>query len=242
MNTSSHVIGVLGASGGLGASVLTCALAVRAAEAGLSALTVDGDRLGGGLDVTMGLEQESGLRWPDLARVRGEVDGHQLLARLPRADSVPVLSFDRARDVELSPEPVRGVLSGLRAACQVVSIDLPSPGTPLFECWLEACTDVVLLAGSDPRGLAGACAVAPHVGHARHPRLCVRTDGSSDDLATVVASGVDLPLAAVLRHERGLDADLWHGLAPGVDRRGPVAGAADELLAQVVTGVSDRVA
>jgi secretion/DNA translocation related CpaE-like protein len=242
MNTSSQVIGVLGASGGLGASVLTCAIAVRAAAAGLSALAVDGDRFGGGLDVTMGLEQQTGLRWPDLARVRGEVDGDQLLSRLPWGETVPVLSFDRSRDVELSAEPVRGVISGLRAACEVVSVDLPAPGAPLFGCWVEACADVVLLAGSDPRGLAAACAVAPHVCHdSRRTWLCVRVDRHFGDLAPVIAEGVDLPLSTVLRHERGLDADLWHGLAPG-DRRGPVAGAADELLAQLVTGASGMVA
>ena len=77
------VVGVAGGSGGVGASVLVAALGVRAVTAGRTAVCVDGQRLGGGLDVTLGLEQERGLRWPDLAGVRGQVDGRELLRRLP---------------------------------------------------------------------------------------------------------------------------------------------------------------
>src|SRR5665647_2748950 len=57
---TAHVIGVVGGSGGVGASVLTAAIAVRAAQADLRLVCLDGDRLGGGLDVTLGIEQEPG--------------------------------------------------------------------------------------------------------------------------------------------------------------------------------------
>src|SRR6185436_12518775 len=99
METTAHIIGVVGGSGGVGASVLTAAIAVRAAQAGLRVACMDGDRLGGGLDVTLGIEQEHGVRWPDLAGARGRIDGPELLRRLPCVDGVHVLSFDRARDV-----------------------------------------------------------------------------------------------------------------------------------------------
>ena len=48
--TTAYIIGVAGGSGGVGASVLTAAIAVRAAQAGLRPIALDGDRLGGGLD------------------------------------------------------------------------------------------------------------------------------------------------------------------------------------------------
>ncbi|MGZ4743893.1 MAG: P-loop NTPase [Oryzihumus sp.] len=69
--TAAHVIGVVGGSGGVGATVLAAALATRAAATGRTVACVDGDVLGGGLDVTFGLEQEPGLRWPDLAAALG---------------------------------------------------------------------------------------------------------------------------------------------------------------------------
>jgi Mrp family chromosome partitioning ATPase len=62
----ASIIEVVGGSGGVGASVLSAAIAVRAAQAGLRSVAVDGDRLGGGLDVTLGIERERGARWPDL--------------------------------------------------------------------------------------------------------------------------------------------------------------------------------
>jgi Mrp family chromosome partitioning ATPase len=46
MNTA-RIIGVAGGSGGVGASVPTAAIAVRAAKAGLRSVVLDGDRLGG---------------------------------------------------------------------------------------------------------------------------------------------------------------------------------------------------
>src|SRR5450631_1321486 len=71
MKTASIVGVVVGGSGGVGASVLSAAIAVRAAQAGLRSVAVDGDRLGGGLEVTLGIVRERGARWPDLAGARG---------------------------------------------------------------------------------------------------------------------------------------------------------------------------
>src|SRR5664279_5171475 len=50
------VIGVASGSGGVGVSVLTVAIAVRAARAGMRPVCLDGDRLGGGLDVILALD------------------------------------------------------------------------------------------------------------------------------------------------------------------------------------------
>ena len=52
-----------GRPAGSGASVLATAVAVRAARAGVDVVLVDGCPLGGGLDVVLGAEQESGIRW-----------------------------------------------------------------------------------------------------------------------------------------------------------------------------------
>lgn len=242
MDTSSHVVGVLGASGGLGASSLTSALALRAGDAGRGAVVVDGVRLGGGVDVTMGLEQEDGLRWPDLARVRGAVDGGQLLGRLPATGRVRALSFDRTRPSRPSPQAVRSVLAGLGAACPLVAVDLPSPDSALWDCLLELCSKVVLLAGSSPQALAAATAMAPHACDGPRACVCVRTATGADELAEIVAAGVGLPLAAVLHHERGLDTGLWRGLPPGSDRRGALAEAADDVLAWLALGAHTEVA
>jgi septum formation inhibitor-activating ATPase MinD len=68
-------------------------VAVRAAAAGRSSVVVDLDRLAGRLDVVLGIEQEEGWRWPDLAEVSGVVDGWQLLRQLPSVGGALALSF-----------------------------------------------------------------------------------------------------------------------------------------------------
>ena len=65
--TAGLIVGVTGARGGAGASILASMLALTAARQGLRPLLVDGDPLGGGLDLMLGLEQADGLRCSGLA-------------------------------------------------------------------------------------------------------------------------------------------------------------------------------
>jgi MinD-like ATPase involved in chromosome partitioning or flagellar assembly len=88
-----NVIAFVPATGGTGSTTLAAAVAVRAAAAGRTSVVVDLDRLSGRLDVVLGIEQEEGWRWSDLAGVSGVVDGRALLRQLPWADGAAALSF-----------------------------------------------------------------------------------------------------------------------------------------------------
>jgi secretion/DNA translocation related CpaE-like protein len=235
MNTA-QIIGVVGGSGGVGASVLTAAIAVRAAQAGLRPVCVDGDRLGGGLDVTLGIEQEPGVRWPDLAGARGRVDGPELRRRLPSVGGVGVLSFDRGRDLTLDVEVLREVLLALSSAVDVVVIDLPPPDHEIFATMAPLVDVVLLLAGSGICDLAGASAIAGHLSQAAPDVwLCLRTNGKGTHFADTVAGALDLPLLAVVREELSLESDVLHGIPPGSSAKGALAVAADTILARCLT-------
>jgi secretion/DNA translocation related CpaE-like protein len=232
---TAHIIGVVGGSGGVGASVLTAAIAVRAVQAGRRSACLDGDRLGGGLDVTLGIEQEQGVRWPDLAGARGRIDGPELLSRLPSVDGVSVLSFDRARDVQLGADTVVEVFQALSVAVDLVVVDLPRPDHEVFAALAPAVDAMVLLAGSGIRDLAGASAIAEHLIRAcTDVWLCLRTNGHGGHFADTVAGALDLPLLAVVREEPTLAADVLHGVPPGSSPKGALAAAADKVLAQCV--------
>jgi len=234
---TAHIIGVVGGSGGVGASVFTAAIAIRAAQTGLRPVCLDGDRLGGGLDVTLGIEQERGVRWPDLAGARGRLDGPELLRRLPSVDGVGVLSFDRARDVPLAAELVRDVLLALSAAADLVVVDLPRPDHEIFAALTPSVDTLVLLAGSGVSDLAGASAVAEHLVRACPSTwLCLRTSGRGSHFADTVAGALDLPLLAVVREEPSLAADLLHGIPPGSSVKGALAAAAEAVLGRCVAG------
>jgi len=235
--TTAHIIGVVGGSGGVGASVLTAAIAVRGAQGGLRPVCVDGDRLGGGLDVTLGIEQERGVRWPDLAGARGRIDGAELLRGLPRVDGVAVLAFDRARDVQLSAEVAHEVLHSLSVAADLVVIDLPRPDHDVFGALAPSIDAMVLLAGSGVRDLAGASTIAEHLIRAcPDVWLCLRTTGKGSHFADTVAGALDLPLLAMVREEPSLAADVLHGIPPGTSPRGALAAAADQVLARCLGG------
>jgi len=235
--TTAHIIGVVGGSGGVGASVLTAAIAIRAAQAGLRPVCLDADRLGGGLDVTLGIEQEHGVRWPDLAGARGRIDGPELLRRLPSVDGVCVLSFDRARDVQLAAETVHEVLHALSAAADLVVVDLPRPDHEVFAALAPSVDAMILLAGSGICDLAGASAMAQYlIRTCPDLWLCLRTSGKGSHFADTVAVALDLPLLAVVREEPSLAADVLHGIPPGSSAKGALAAAADRVLAQCVVG------
>ena len=81
------VVAVIGGRGGAGASVFATALAHAAADA----LLVDVDPWGGGIDLVLGSEAQSGLRWPDLALQGGRLNYAALreaLATIPRRQRV----------------------------------------------------------------------------------------------------------------------------------------------------------
>jgi hypothetical protein len=242
---ATPVLGVLGASGGLGASTLATALAVAATRdltaSGLpAAVAVDGALGGGGLDTTACAEHQPGLRWPDLADVRGEVCGADLVAELPRcAGGARVLAA--APGAPPPQEVVSSVVQAVRAVAGLVVVDLPGTGSAgaepggggAAEPLLDACDAVLLLAGVTPRHLADAVATRTRLA-ARLPDgavlLVVRGGPRSRDLATAMADHLGLALAGCWRDDRSVVLDAERGRAPGERPRSGLASLSGRLL------------
>ena len=100
-----RVIGVRGAHGGIGTSTLAIGIALAAARSGSRVLLVDADVCSGGIDVLLGIESESGMRWPDLVASRGRIIPSELDAALPQVNGVSVLSWGRE---SICPVPDEG--------------------------------------------------------------------------------------------------------------------------------------
>jgi hypothetical protein len=224
-----RVIGVLGASGGLGASTLAVALALRAARRRGVSACVDGDLWGGGLDVTACLEHLPGLRWGDLGEASGELDGAALLRALPCGDGVCVLA---AGGEPPGPQVVRAVVPALSRICAVTVLDLGRAGLGVGDGGLlDCCTHLVLLAGTTARGLADGVAAAGHVGSSGGSVALVLRASRHDRVdPEEVAVHLDLPLAAVLPHDARAVVDADRGRAPGERAGGVLATVADRLL------------
>lgn len=146
------VVGVLGGSGGVGASSFAAVLAAVAGES----VFIDLDACGGGVDVALGIETAPGARWSGLRVAGGRLDPDVLVGGLPRWGPVPVLAADVAT---FDPDAVLQVLQAARAGPLVVA-DLPRASCPERAAALLHCDIVVVLARADVAGLVAAHAVA----------------------------------------------------------------------------------
>lgn len=220
-------VGVIGGRGGAGASTLASALAVTAARTGRRTMLVDGDPLGGGLDVLLGGEKEKGLRWPAFTESRGRVACAALAESLPRLHSLRVLSWDRGSDVTIPPPAMRAVMAAARRRGGVVVVDLPRR---LDEATAEALAQMdlaLLLVPTELRAVAAAQRVAVGVRQVLAD-LRVVARGTPERHGhglppEEIARLMELPLAGELSWESGLLAELSRGVPPGAQTRGPLA-------------------
>ncbi|MFV0128589.1 septum site-determining protein Ssd [Streptomyces sp. HMX112] len=216
-------VGVIGGRGGAGASTLACALAVTAARDGRRTMLVDGDPLGGGLDVMLGGEQAEGLRWPDFAASKGRVAGGALEESLPWLRGLRVLSWDRGDSVAIPPEAMRSVLAAARRRGGAVVVDLPRR---VDDATAEALAQLdlgLLVVPGELRAVAAAKRVASMVGMVlRDLRVVVRGPYAAGVDEQWVAEVLGLPLAGELPIEPGLLMALDDGVPPGDGARGPL--------------------
>jgi hypothetical protein len=153
VNMTGAVMGVIGGSGGVGASSFAAALALAAGQA----MLLDCDASGGGIDVLLGIESVPGARWSGLRLDGGWLDPALLDEGLPRWREVGVLAADVAPP---SPDAVRQVV-GAATERGVVVLDLPRVPGPLRDVALYCCDLCVLVAAAEVRPLAAARAIRP---------------------------------------------------------------------------------
>ncbi|WP_330331211.1 septum formation initiator [Streptomyces sp. NBC_00536] len=236
-------VGVIGGSGGAGASTLACALAVRAAASGERTLLIDGDPLGGGMDVLLGGEGAEGLRWPDFAGSRGRVGADALAESLPELHALRVLSWDRGDRVVVPPAAIRSVVAAARRRGGVVVVDLPRRVDEAVGEVLAQLDLVLLVVPGELRAVAAAGRVAAGVRMvAGDVRVVVRgrLPGGLD--AEEVAALLRVPLAGEVPLEVGLPGRVAEGETPGTRVRGALArfcdGFWERALAPSGQGVS----
>ncbi|MEU4113385.1 septum site-determining protein Ssd [Kitasatospora sp. NPDC028055] len=235
-------VAVLGGRGGAGASTLACALAVTAARTGRRTMLLDGDPLGGGLDVLLGGETARGLRWPDLAGSRGRVSGAELARALPalkRLSGLSCLSWDRGDTLTVPPAAMRSVLAASRRRGGLVVIDLPRHLDAAAGQALEQSDLALLVVPAELRAVAAADRVAAaarmRLGDVRAVVRPVRAGGLP---AHRIARGLRLELAGELEPEPGLTEDVEKGVPPGTREGGPLARFCASFLNEVLPPVS----
>ena len=220
------IVGVIAGRGGAGASVFATALAQTAADA----LLVDADPWGGGIDLVLGCEGETGLRWPDLTLQGGRLSYTALRDALPQRHGVSVLSGGRTGS-DIDAVPLGAVIDAGSRGGTTVICDLPRRSTDAVETVLDAADLVVVVAPADVRSCAAAAAIAPWVSAANpNAGLVVRGPSPGGLRSVDVAEIVGLPLLARMRSQPGVADDLERG-GLRLRRRSPLAAAARRVLA-----------
>ncbi|WTP83649.1 septum formation initiator [Streptomyces sp. NBC_00178] len=217
-------VGVMGGRGGSGASTLACALAVAAARSGRRTMLIDGDPLGGGIDVLLGGEGSKGSRWPDFARSQGRVGGGALEDSLPELHGLRVLSWGRDDGVVIPPRAMRSVLAAARRLGGAVVVDLPRR---VDESVAEAIAQLdvgLLVVPGELRAVAAAQRVASAVGTIVEDLRVVARGPYGPGLDDQwVAQALGLPLVGDLPVDAELFAAQAGGMPPGGNPRGALA-------------------
>lgn len=120
-----RLVGVIGGSGGAGATTFACALGQVAARDGPS-VVVDTDPWGPGIDRVLGLDGTPGVHWDDLGLTSGRLGARSFREALPHDDGLGVLTWSAGSTAELSVPTVRESLSAAARGHDVVVVDLPA--------------------------------------------------------------------------------------------------------------------
>jgi secretion/DNA translocation related CpaE-like protein len=232
----ARTLAVIGGRGGAGASILAAGLAAMAVDARHRTLLIDADPLGGGLDLVLGWEEVSGLRWPGLAQTGGRVDPPALLGALPHRGDLVLLSFDRK---ELSGVPAEAMAATLDAAQRgrdVIVADLPRQLDDAAVLALQAADRTLLVVPAELRATAAAARTLAQIRpHCDEVSVVVRGPAPGRLRPRQIAHSLGLPLAGSLRPEPAMCQGLELGKPPTADAKGHLAQLCRRLIDELMS-------
>ncbi len=219
-------VGVIGGSGGAGATTFGCALGQLAGLSGPS-VVIDADPLGPGVDRVLGLESEYGVRWDALQQTTGRLSARTLREALPRRAGVAALSWSPGPQGSLQAFAMREALSAAQRGHDTVVIDLARQGEPLIDEIAARCDHVLVVVVPNVPGVASAARVCARLAPATRLSLIIRGHGVD---AADVASATGASVLARMANQRGLEEVIDLGAGPIRSRRGPLARAGLQVL------------
>lgn len=235
---AGRLLAVVGSTGGVGSSTCAAAAAVTAAASGLRTVLVDGDALGGGLDLLVGAEHVDGWRWPHLAGARGHLG--DLTGQLPYVDGVDLIAAargvgrpgGRGGSEEIGPEQMAAVLRSTTRSHDLTVVDVPR--------WLSAVglettrrADLtVLVVRADLRGLAAARELAAWLPETS-AQVLLRGPRSAAVGPELVEESLGLPVLATVTDEKTVRLGAERGESPGRSPRSSLTRACRQILEQL---------
>ena len=196
------IVTVVGGAGGAGASTLAVALARAGAERlPDGCLLIDGDPIGGGLELLVEAENLPGARWRDLAATRGRVSVDAVRAALPHVDGLSLLSHDRLAGA-VDPQAWEALLSAGSRGFDLTVVDLArGVSSPA----LSHAHLVLLVVPADIRAIAAALAQSETLrATCADLRAVVRRRRDSDLDREEIEAALDLSVIGEYSDARGV--------------------------------------
>jgi secretion/DNA translocation related CpaE-like protein len=167
------------------------------------------------VDLLLGAELESGLRWPDLSINGGRVSMASLRAALPsrthRTGRLAVISCERDGPGPTDTAATAVVEAGRRAG-EVVVCDLPRHLDATALAVAQRADLVVAVVPAEVRACAAARRVLDGLGDHDHDLgVVVRSPAPDGLVADEIAKALDVRLIAQMRSQHGLDKALERG-------------------------------
>jgi secretion/DNA translocation related CpaE-like protein len=227
---AAPVVVVTSSSGGLGASSLATAVARTAARGDRSVLLVDLDPDAGGLDLALGVEEVTGARWEDLDPAEGAIDPAALLAALPSAEGLRLLSSGRVGAMP-SDAAIDAIFSAARRAVDLVVVDAGRAQWPTLGRLQGTGVIAALVVSAELRGVAAgrrsAAVLEPWLADRR---VVARTGHGRGSSPERVAAAVGLPLLAALADDPKAATAMERGEAPALGSRSVWRAPVEQLL------------
>ncbi|MGN0063898.1 MAG: septum site-determining protein Ssd [Nocardioides sp.] len=225
-----RTVGVIGGTGGAGASTLACALAQVGAQRGPT-LLIDADPLGSGADRMLGLETEEGVRWSEIVRAPGRLGARALRESLPRVRDLGVLTWGPGERPDVDTGAAREALAAARRGHDLVVVDPGRRLTPASLELLGRCDHLLVVTPATVAGLASTVRVLGGLGHLVGRASVVLRPGPvpREDVEETTGCRV----SALLRDQRGITESVDLGLGPVRSHRSASARVATEILAWV---------
>ncbi len=233
-NLPAVVVGVIGGTGGAGASLLASAMA-RVSSWTQPTLLIDADHLGAGSDRLLGLESSEGARWDSLVSVQGRLSGWSMRDSLLNDGGLSLMCFPQMGSVRLTPDAIRRVIDAGSRGFDMVVIDLPRHLDPVCEEAIARCHEMVVVTTTTLAAVASVSRLIQRLPF-RHsvPRLITRGNGLV--APPEIAQTLNIPLHTAMSNQRGLDEDIDLGAGPVRRHRGPLTRTAKSLVNEFCRG------
>ncbi len=230
------VVGIIGGSGGAGATTTAIWLAQAAASHGISTMLIDGDPWGGGLELAVTADDISGLRWPDFAETKGSIDPIQFRDSLPIAGGFAYLSWPGTRDAVPSPDAgaVAAVMDAARRSFELIVVDIGRSGEGMATLAWD-CDRLLLQALAHLKSAVAAARILQELPPV-DAGLLIRGNSATSLDASLIADSLGLPLVGQVPELRGVASGTELGRLLELGRRKPVDRFAEAVLELSGTG------